>query len=107
MSEITITAYRGLEDEPWRLDRVRDVRDRLSPEVQANIKGLHDHKGCLGVNWRDMPSDREIEAVAGAWSKENEMLMNHYVDGAAILEDVDFPDGWDSRPIYGGTGRDH
>jgi hypothetical protein len=84
----SVTAYRGFDDEPWRLERLVEVKSALPPAILSEIESLHDHKGCLSVNWRRIPASSEVMAVIAAWAEQNEITSNHYVNGEAIIEDV-------------------
>jgi len=82
-----ITAYRGFDDEPWRLERLTKLEASLPKNVVADIEGLHDHKGCLSVNWRQVPRSEQVLVVINGWAEQNEVASNHYVQGVAIIED--------------------
>lgn len=75
-----ITAYRG-DEETWRLERLRKLR-------LYGVLGLHDHKGCLSVNWPYYPAKVQLNEVRLAWEKEGEHEIIHYIQGKPIWDEV-------------------
>ena len=85
------------DEEPWRIDRLREVRDRLARAYcnpTPKLLALHDHKGTLSVNWLTPPRTEELGAVIKAWRAENEILSNHYICGALLIADEDGASPW-------------
>jgi hypothetical protein len=83
---VRLTAYRADDDEPWRIERLREVAVRCPKKVI----GLHDHQGTLSVNWLTPPSIEDLTKVIQAWSFQYEYRLEHYVIGFA-LSDVSGP----------------
>ena len=87
-----LSAYRE-DEEPWRIER---LRDELLPFISSlPILALHDHKGCLSVNWAHCPTTIDLWLVISAWEQCNEYNSNHYVEGRVIIEDEDGPSTWE------------
>jgi hypothetical protein len=82
-----LTAYRADDDEPWRIERLREVAVRCPRKVIA----LHDHKGTLSVNWLTPPSIEELTEVIQAWSFHYEYCLEHYVIGFPLSAEVSGP----------------
>jgi hypothetical protein len=74
-----LTAHRS-DEEGWRIERLQEVAERCP----KNVIGLHDHKGCLSVNWLTPPTIRELSLVVRAWAHQNEEQIDHYLVGAEL-----------------------
>ena len=82
-TRIALTAYRA-DEEPHRIERLQEVAVRC-PQL---VIGLHDHKGCLSVNWSAPPMTTELIAVIDAWADQGEHDSNHYLRGRLFVEDI-------------------
>jgi hypothetical protein len=87
---MNLTAYRS-DDEPHRIERLELLRRILEngPLIDGQILALHDHKGCLSVNWAERPSTGELEFVIRAWWTLIESNSNHYVQGVPLVLDYE------------------
>ena len=83
----TITANRS-DEEPERLTRLDRVFAGLRNKIRTDILALHDHKGCMYVNWAKLPSTSDLAAAIAAWGLENEPMSNHAVKGRPLVWDV-------------------
>jgi hypothetical protein len=53
--------------------------------LQDKIDLLHDHKGCLTVNWTDPPTIGDLIIVGRAWNGFNDYEIDHTFDGINIF----------------------
>lgn len=85
---IKITANR-FEDEPWRLERLERVERKIAlSEIRLSVVALHDHKGCLYINFDTRPSTHDITEVSKIWSSEKECNINVYAKAIPVSADV-------------------
>jgi hypothetical protein len=80
---MNVTAYRQ-DEEPSRIERLELLRQILDA---GRILALHDHKGCLSVNWSECPNTSELGFVIQAWQTLREWQSNHYVRGVPLVLD--------------------
>jgi hypothetical protein len=94
MMHPAITAYRQVS-ESYRLERLQELLGHFIEVYRAEgnadmpILALHDHKGCLFVNWSRTPTNTEVGIITNLWLDGfNEYDCNHYVKGRLIVCDA-------------------
>jgi len=69
-NSISTTAYRSKE-ESWRISRLNNVIEELKLnkkiEVLNKINNIHDHKGLLSVNWKNIPTEKDMSIIKEIW----------------------------------------
>jgi hypothetical protein len=79
--QVELSAYRGDEDESWRLGRLEDWMSWYAfkmghpmHSIHSQIESLHDHKGCLTVTFTQKPSQPMIDFAKGSWGELGETM---------------------------------
>ena len=82
-----ISAYNQAE-EWWRFERLQDVIANIDHATRKHVLALHDHKGCLYVNFDQHPFTGDVLAVAMAWASQDQERINFYVQGNPLIWDT-------------------
>jgi hypothetical protein len=100
MNAIQLDAYRGYDDEPWRIERLELLRDIIKYHADffcdPKVLALYDCKGNFAVNWSQNPTSEQMEMLNGfienvLW----ENAIDHFVRGKQITDNCD----WDGGPF--------
>jgi hypothetical protein len=86
---LTLSAYNEFN----RIHRLVRTVSRIPDYVLPHIAELRDHKGSLGVEWRDLPDGDFITTVHIAWAEEGEYMVGHFFAGRSLLANL-----WDDPP---------
>lgn len=78
--DVNLSAYRGDEDESWRLGRLQDWMSWYAfkmghpvHSIHSQVEAVHDHKGCLTVTFTQKPSEPMINLAKAAWEELGEI----------------------------------
>jgi len=76
----------ALDEQTWRVERLRRVEAELASEARRKIRRLHDHKGVLFVDWTERPNAQDIAGVTDVWGRhENEPVAYHFEMGVELV----------------------
>jgi len=82
--KVELSAYRGDEDEPWRLHFLEVWMSWYAFKmghpmhgIHTTVHSIHDHKGCLTVTFTQKPTQQMMDVALSAWEE---------TDGGNLIE---------------------
>ena len=100
--QVELSAYRGDEDESWRLGRLEDWMSWYAFKignpmhcVHSSIHSVHDHKGCFTITFSQKPTQPMMDCATWAYSElgEVEEIQFQYVETVVNIVKVEANDG--------------